>query len=216
MIRRKQLRRKITDIKIQRRNSSRRTLIFDDNSVFGISEDVFIISNLSVGDYLGEKDYQRLLEKESKNKIKEAALLLLQYRMRSIFELSDRLQKKGYGKEEIEPVIEELKAKGYLNDEEFAFAFCRDKVRSKRIGPSALRQELIVHRLDQTLVNNVFESIYKEYPIKDLIEFHLTKRKIHTETQLDAKEKQKLLSFLKRKGFSWNDVSHTLNELEIS
>lgn len=216
MIKRNLLKRKIVKITTQRRNSSRRTLYFDDQSVFGISEDVFVSSEFSVGDTLDEDDYQNLLQSESQSKVMDAAFHLLQYRMRSTSELQGRLRQKGFEISEIEPVIQKLLKMEYLNDEAFAIAFCRDKVRSKRIGHKALRQELIVHRLDSSLVDRVMDDIYIEFPITELIRYHLDKKKIQAQTKLDQKEKKRLLSFLQRKGFSWSDIADTLNTLEIT
>ncbi|SVB82131.1 uncharacterized protein METZ01_LOCUS234985, partial [marine metagenome] len=62
--------------------------------------------------------------------------------MRSRSELKQRLLKKGYDIQDIEPLLEGFDANNILNDSEFALAFSRDKIRSKGIGPSILRVEL--------------------------------------------------------------------------
>ncbi len=209
------LKRKIIDIKVQRRNSSRRTLFFDDESVFGLSEDVFISENFKIDDVLSEEKFRLLQKSESHNKVKEAALRLLSFRMRSVAELHDRLRKKEYLEEEINPVLDQLIDMQYLNDEEFAIAFCRDKIRNKRIGPVALRSELAMHQLDQKLISEVFTELYNEESIRSLIKYHLHKRKVEEGTHLEQKEKTKLLSLLQRKGFSWSDISSVFDELEI-
>jgi len=209
------LKRKITDIKVQRRNSSRRTLFFDDESVFGLSEDVFISENFKIGDVLSEEKFRLLQNSESQNKVKEAAFRLLSFRMRSVAEIQGRLRKKGYLEEEITPVLDQLIDMRYLNDEEFTIAFCRDKIRNKHIGPTALRSELAVHRLDQELISEVFTELYNEESIRNLIKYHLNRKKVEEGTHLEQKEKTKLLSLLQRKGFSWSDISSVFDELEI-
>ncbi len=130
--------------------------------------------------------------------------------------MQDRLLKKGYTNEEIEPVIQKLLKMEYLNDEEFAVAFCRDKVRNKKIGPRALRQEVIVHRLEPSLVNRVMNDIYIEFPITELINYHLQKKNISSGITMDQKEKKRLLAFLQRKGFTWTDISEVFTTLDIN
>ncbi|NQT97430.1 MAG: hypothetical protein HQ562_06785, partial [Candidatus Marinimicrobia bacterium] len=72
------------------------------------------------GDLLEEKEIAELLEKSDQQKLKDSALNLLSYRVRSRAELKRRLIDKGWAKAEIDPLLDYLESKGYLNDLEFA------------------------------------------------------------------------------------------------
>ena len=208
--------RKIIEIKPQVRNPLRKTLIFDDGSVFGISEDVFISNNFKIGSEISEDSFEVLVNDELKVKVYNSALRLLGYRMRSCAEMKRRLAEKKYPKNNIEVTVDRLLRIGYLNDSEFANAFAHDKVKSKKIGPLALRMEFIPHKIDLDILEKTINSVYEKYPISDLIKQLLDKKKIQFGMKLERKTKKRIQDLLKRKGFSWNEISAVFTELEIT
>ncbi len=208
--------RKIIDIKPQVRNPLRKTLIFDDGSVFGISEDVFLSNNFIIGSEISEDSFEELVNDELQIKVYNSALRLLGYRMRSCAEMKRRLTEKKYPKNSIEETIDKLLRIGYLNDKEFAEAFAHDKVKSKKIGPIVLRMELIPHKIDVDILENVIKQVYERYPISDLIKQLLDKKKIQFGMKLELKTKKRIQDLLVRKGFSWNEISAVFTELEIT
>lgn len=208
--------RKIIEIKPQVRNPERKTLIFDDGSVFGIPEDVFISHNFKVSDEISEDLFNEITNDELKNRVYNSALRLLGYRMRSCAEMRDRLVKKQYPITIINDVINKLLNIKYLNDSEFAEAFAHDKVRGKKIGPLALRMEFIPHKIESDILEKTINIVYKKYPISDLIKQLLDKKKIRFGTKLDQKTKKRIHDLLGRKGFSWNDISSVFTDLEIT
>lgn len=208
--------RKIIEIKPQVRNPQRKTLIFDDGSVFGISEDVFISHKFEVGSEISEDLFTETVNDELKVKIYNSALRLLGYRMRSCAEMKQRLMEKKYPINIISDVIDKLLNIKYLNDAEFAEAFAHDKVKSKKIGPITLRMEFIPHRIESEILENVIKKVYEQYPISDLIKQLLDKKKIQSGIKLELKTKKRIQVLLKRKGFNWNEISAVFTELEIT
>ena len=207
---------RIKEIKTQVRHPDRRTIIFDDGTFIGISEEVLLSNPVHPGDKLTPTKLKELTNSEQKQKLRDSALNLLSFRMRSRSELKQRLLEKGYDIQDIEPLLEEFDAKNILNDSEFALAFSRDKIRSKGIGPSILRVELSNHHLSQNLVEDTINRMYTEFPIDTLLGNHLKKKKILRNSQLQEREKNRIVNFLKRKGFSWDDISRVFDEKQIT
>ena len=207
---------RIKEIKTQVRHPDRRTIIFDDGTFIGISEEVLLSNPVHPGDELTPNKLKELTNSEQKQKLRNSALNLLSFRMRSLSELKRRLLKKGYDIQDIEPLLEEFDAKNILNDSEFALAFSRDKIRSRGIGPSILRVELSNHHLSQNLVEDTINRMYTEFPIDTLLGNHLKKKKILRNSQLQEREKNRIVNFLKRKGFSWDDISRVFDEKQIT
>ena len=207
---------RIKEIKTQVRHPDRRTIIFDDGTFIGISEEVLLSNPVHPGDELTSNKLKELTNSEQKQKLRNSALNLLSFRMRSLSELKRRLLKKGYDIQDIEPLLEEFDAKNILNDSEFALAFSRDKIRSKGIGPSILRVELSNHHLPQNLVEDTVNRMYTEFPIDTLLGNHLKKKKICRNSQLQEREKSRIVNFLKRKGFSWDDISRVFVDKQIT
>ena len=207
---------RIKEIKTQVRHPDRRTIIFDDGTFIGISEEVLLSNPVHPGDELTSNKLKELTNSEQKQKLRNSALNLLSFRMRSLSELKRRLLKKGYDIQDIEPLLEEFDAKNILNDSEFALAFSRDKIRSKGIGPSILRVELSNHHLSRNLVEDTINLMYTEFPIDTLLGNHLKKKKIRRNSQLKEREQNRIVNFLKRKGFSWDDISRVFDEKQIT
>ena len=206
---------KIVKIKRSKRYTDRIIIHLDNKSVFRVSEDAFVLNPMKIGDLISDTDINVLNDKTKLREAKDAAYRLLGFRMRSIAELSNRLREKGYDNLEIDYVVDYLSNLNYLNDKDFGKAFVLEKVKTKRIGPLALRSEVSQHKLPLELLNKLIDEIYQQYSISDLISFHLVKRKIVKNTVLSKKNQNRLNNYLKRKGFYWDSILEVYNEWGI-
>ena len=202
--------RKIIDIQVQKRRKNRRSIFFDDGSVFGISEDVFFSIPVQIGDTLTDRELDNILVADNQQKILDFALNLLSYRMRSKVELMHRLKRKKFNEDGIYSVMEKLETKGYIDDQKFALAFAREKVRRKLIGPMALRSEFSVHMIDPDILEYTLKKIYDEFPEHTLMDQLLKKRKVPMNMPLDITEKKNAVNTLRNKGFSWDRIQEIL------
>jgi|TARA_B100000953_G_scaffold77563_1_gene62888 regulatory protein len=208
--------RKVVDIQVQKRRKNRRNIYLDDGSVFGVSEDVFISIPIHIGDTISDQVFNDILESDSKSKIYNSAISLLSYRMRSKSELKDRLIRKNYNEDGIMDVINNLELKGYLDDEKFAYAFAKEKVKNKLIGPAALKFEMSSHKLDLELIDRTINSIYDMFPQKMIINRLITKWKVKDSIGKDPKIKSKIINRLKNKGFYWDDIQSAINAFDYN
>ena len=202
--------RKIIDIQVQKRRKNRRSIFLDDGSVFGISEDVFFSIPVQIGDTLTDRKLDNILVADNQQKILDFALNLLSYRMRSKVELKHRLKRKKFNEDGIYSVMEKLETKGYIDDQKFAWAFAREKVRRKLIGPMALRSEFSVHRLDPYILEYTLKKTYDEFPEHTLMDQLLEKRRVPMNKPLDITEKKNAVNALRNKGFSWDRIQEIL------
>ena len=62
--------------------------------------------------------------------------------MRSKSELRNRLIRKNFNEKDVTDIIKNLELKGYLDDEKFAHAFAKEKVKNKLIVPISLKFEM--------------------------------------------------------------------------
>ena len=202
--------RKIIDIQVQKRRKNRRSIFLDDGSVFGISEDVFFSIPVQIGDTLTDRKLDNILVADNQQKILDYALNLLSYRMRSKVELMQRLKRKKFNEDGIYSVMEKLETKGYVDDQKFAGAFAREKVRRKLIGPMALRSEFSVHMLDPDILEYTLKKTYDEFPEHTLMDQLLKKRRVPMNKLLDITEKKYAVNTLRNKGFSWDRIQEIL------
>jgi len=83
-------------------------------------------------------------------------------RPHSCAELKTKLIKKGFDKELIAKLIEELKKKKYLDDEEYTRLFIQDEFKLKKSGPLIIKHKLLSKGIDQVTINDLIQEIYSE------------------------------------------------------
>ncbi|MED5427225.1 MAG: RecX family transcriptional regulator [Candidatus Neomarinimicrobiota bacterium] len=196
---------KIVSISSQKRRIDRYTVQFDTGDVFGLSEDVFIYSQLRGGQEITWTELEAIKLQEGIARIRHSALHLLSYRIRSKAELSQRLLQKKFGVNQVASVIDELEKKGYLNDREFAAVFVRDRVKNKKLGPVAVRNEIVRHQISPEILEETMEDIYQEFPQEVLISSIIEKRS-NTIKDKTVKERKRLIDHLQRKGYHWSAI----------
>jgi len=199
--------RKILSIKRSTRYNDRIIVKLDDKSVFRVPEDAFVLNPLHVGEIVTLDEIEDYDVKMRLQEAKDAAFKLLSFRMRSIAEMRKRLKEKSFSQIEIDHVIDKLTKLNYLNDVEFGKAFVKEKIKNKKIGPKAIKSELFPHQLSPDFVDELIESVYKKYKINDLITFHLKRKKIKKNTQMNKSDLSRLNNYLLRKGFEWDNIN---------
>ena len=199
--------RKILSIKRSTRYNDRIIVKLDDKSVFRVPEDAFVLNPLHVGQTVTLDEIENYDVKTRLQEAKDAAFKLLSFRMRSIAEMRKRLKEKSFSQIEIDHVIDKLTKLNYLNDVEFGKAFVKEKIKNKKIGPKAIKSELFPHQLSPDFVDELIESVYKKYKINDLITFHLKRKKIKKNTQMNKSDLSRLNNYLLRKGFEWDNIN---------
>ena len=205
----------ITAIKVNKKRPNRRSIFIDGQFAFTVSEGIFFQHNLEEGGELSDKQIKELTTADEFDKAKQAAVNLLSFRPRSIKEVSNRLIHKGWNKDLADRVTGELVDKGYLNDEEFAAIFARDKAKNKCLGPVALKSELIKTGVAQKIIEQTIEAVYSKHPADELIQRLMKKRGIDLDVPLVKKEKQRFINLLKRKGFTWDQMESVVRNLSV-
>ena len=198
---------KILSIKRSTRYNDRIIVKLDDKSVFRVPEDAFVLNPFHIGETVTLDEIEDYDVKMRLQEAKDAAFKLLSFRMRSIAEMRKRLKEKSFSQIEIDHVIDKLTKLNYLNDVEFGKAFVKEKIKNKKIGPKAIKSELFPHQLSPDFVDELIESVYKKYKINDLITFHLKRKKIKKNTQMNKSDLSRLNNYLLRKGFEWDNIN---------
>ena len=137
------------------------------------------------------------------------AMHLLSDMGRTESQLRTKLKQGGYAEDAVEVAIRYVKSFGYINDMEYARSFI-DSRKSKKELYAALLQKGV----PAEIVEQVFEEAdYGEKDSRQAIEALMRKRSYNPETA-DVKEKQKMMGYLMRKGFSYQDVRNVLQVCE--
>ena len=193
----------------QKKNKTRYTITFKSGKIIGLSETNLLSYNISVGKKISSDLLSKIESNEMLHSIKYKALNYISYRPRSKKEVNISLLRKGFHQDDIDQVLEELVAKGYLDDESFAQTYARFLIKIKRLGRIAVKNRFFVHDIDQDVLNPILDKLYEKYPPDLLISEIIKKKKYPKDYDLLCDEK--LINHLIRKGFSWNEISTYFN-----
>lgn len=140
------------------------------------------------------------------------AMHLLSDMGRTESQLRAKLKQGGYAEDGVEAAIRYVKSFGYINDMEYARSFIDS--RKDRKSKKELYAALLQKGVPAEIVEQVFEEAdYGEKDSRQAIEALMRKRSYNPETA-DVKEKQKMMGYLMRKGFSYQDVRNVLQVCE--
>lgn len=109
-------------------------------------------------------------------------------------------------------IISFLKENRFIDNERFAGAFARDKIRFSGWGPAKVRAALRLKRIDTELINQAIASVGEEEKTETLLRIAGTKAK-----QLDLNlynDRLKLMRFLAGRGFDADDCRLALKLLK--
>lgn len=208
---------KITKIEIQKKNKKRYNLYIDDEFKMGIHEDVIVYLGLYVNQIIDESMYDDILLKEVKAQAKADAMNFISYRMRSRYEVKEKLRNLDYTEELIEETLLFLMEYGYLNDLEFTKSFIHDKATVSKHSLKKIRYDLKAKGISQS----TFDDALQYYTDQD-IDFEYDNAKILSKKkydQLKAKNKyneyelkQRVYQYMVQKGYLMYLVKDALND----
>ena len=145
-------------------------------------------------------------------RIKLVALRLLKIRPRSIFELRQKLELKGFDTQEIEVTIGDLIASGLLDDRALTKAFINYRL-ARPFGFRRIRQELRAKGIDLEMIEEIILELEEYSPLKVAQEL-AERRWQHMPASLDInKKKKRVTDFLLRRGFEADIVINVIKKL---
>ena len=151
---------------------------------------------------------------EDFEKFYNKALRFLSYRPRSEKEVRDRLKIK-YQKSNlkdlmliIDRVIQKLKEKKFINDEEFAKGFVESRLRFKPRSLRLIKIELKQKGIDPETINNLQFTINDLEQAKKLVEKKIERIKSLSKEEIYIK----LGRYLASKGFNWDTIKQVIDE----
>lgn len=202
---------KITRIESQKRNINRVNIYIDNKFAFGLTDEIRYKYDLHTNKEIDEEFVEDILKAEEQRKVINNALNLISYRQRSIKEIRQNLTMKGYEDIYIEKAIEYCKGQNYLNDEDFADSFIKDKQNLNKYGSKRIKYELI----NKGVSKNVIEKVLQIDPEDEYCTaLELAEKRMNSYNGQDRNSiYRKLGGFLQRKGYPFDIVKKVLDEV---
>lgn len=195
---------KITDIRQQVKRVGRYSIYVDEKFAFGVNESQLLHLGLFKGKEITDDELAELKQESEIGKVFDRTLNLLSIRPRSEWELRDYLKRKSQSPALIDEILNRLSKLGYVNDSSFAKRWVDNRRLLKSISSLKLRAELKQKRIANEIIDKVLadNKVDEVEVIREIIE---RKAKRYP-------DQQKLMQYLARQGFRYDDIKSALNE----
>ena len=125
-------------------------------------------------------------------------------------EMRDKMKRWGMAPEAQNRVVERLTKERYIDNERYARAFVKDKVRYNKWGRRKVQQALWMKRIDDDIQQRVLDEIDDEEYLKVLVPLLKQKRK-SIKAANDYELNQKLVRFALSRGFDYGIIRQCLD-----
>lgn len=198
---------KITALNAQARNPERVNVYIDGEFAFGLA--YVAAAKLRIDQELSQPEIDALQRQDTFEKAKDSAYRLISLRPRSIAEIQQSLNRKGYDTEVIFQVIVALSELELLDDKAFAKFWVEQRDTFKPRSHMALRQELQQKGISRNLIDEVL-AVSDETNAAKMAAEKKTRQLSHLS---EADFKKKLGQFLQRRGFNYDVAKEIVAEM---
>lgn len=186
-------------------------IYIDGKYELSLSELDLASSGIKTNQNIDEKKLKELKNTQAKSKSYNFAIRYLALRPRSSHEVSEYLvYRKGFNQEEAEYTIHRLTNEKYINDQDFAEMWVRNRMLLSPKSERVLRLELIKKGVDKQLIDNVLVSLSEQDMLDSIIE--VINKKLR---QQKFRDKQKLTESLSRQGYNYGLIKKAFEELTL-
>ncbi len=198
--------RKITALKLQKRNKNRVNIFLDGEYSFGLTK--IVGAWLQVGQELTEEKIKQLQEQDEIETALQKAINFVSYRPRSENEVRMNLKKKNIDEGVIEEVIERLVRGGLVNDHDFALLWVENRSEFRPRGHQILRMELRQKGIRDEVIETAIADLDE-----DELAYQAAKKQARKYQQLEWQDYQKkMYGFLARRGFDYGIISIVISK----
>lgn len=204
----------ITKISQQKKDLERYNIFLDEKYAFSVHESVLVKFGLTKGMTLEDWSVDEMVYEDEIRKAFNRALHYLGFRMRSEFEVKEKLLEAGYGEAIVLEALVKLKNLGFLNDETFSEALIQTRKNSSSKGPRAIQQEMQKKGIGKELQTKVLESYSEDEQLE--IATKLAEKAANANRSVAPSQlKQKIQNALLRKGYSFDLIKQALANINF-
>ena len=200
---------KITRIVEQAKQKGRYSIFVDGAYAFSLSEAALLASKLAPKQELTTDEVQQWKRQSADDKAYGNALRYAAMRPRSKWEMEQYLQRKDVSPALAGQILNKLSNSGLLDDTAFARSWVANRRLLRPVSKRKLQQELRAKRVDEATIGQVVQEDGgdEQTALRQLV---AKKRQLpkYKDDQL------KLMQYLARQGFSYEDIKHELKAEE--
>ncbi len=203
----------IESIKKLQKDPSKVELFFDDSSKITLLLDTVAKFSLYEGREISQEEYKEIRNFDTKKQLRTKTLSFVTRSLKTEQQVREYIYRHCKGEDLqddiADEIIEDLKDFGYIDDHEFAEVFLKSRVKNKPRSKYLLKSEMLSKGISKEICDEVLQEL-------DINDFDLLKKlyeKKFKNERITFDDKKKI-SFLSRKGFSWDTISELINSFE--
>ena len=204
---------KITSIEAQRKRKDRVSVFLDEEFWIGMSDNLFLELGLNRGDSIDEARKKDIEAQVVEDGALGYALGILTGRSLSEKQLRDKLNRREYGPEVIQTVMQRCREYLLLDDENLAYTVAEYR-RDNHQGEGKIKQKLLSIGISKELAEAAVEAAFEEQDEDELARKALQNK--YRDKKFDRKEQSRATSFLIRTGFSMQTSIAVVKERALS
>jgi regulatory protein len=177
---------------------------------FLIDEETVFRNGLKAGDIISDSRLRRVKEEADLAWLKHRGMQILSRRMLSERDLRRKLSAERKPAELRDKAMSKLKEYGFYDDSVYAAAYTRSQlargIKSRLYLKKKLWEKGIPREISESAIDKELEGIDEESAVREL-----ASKKLRTLSNLPPdKAKNRLVSFLRNKGFSWDLIRNVV------
>jgi len=181
---------------------------------FRVADDLRRQWRLEPGTRLASTELDAIVTAAAAREALDRAVLFLSYRPRTCREVRRHLSDHGLGGN-AESAVARCRELGYLDDERYAQAYVRERLRLKPRGRVRLVSELLARGIDRTAAERVVDDVLMEEEVTEAsLVRDVAAARLRRLRGLDPDTaKRRLSGYLARRGFAAGDIRDIVREL---
>lgn len=180
----------------------------ENNISFCLPKKRVELLELTEGKVISEETLNYILDTEVYAAAKSAAVSFLALKLRTAYEVEQKLSEMGYDEATIERVIENLKEISYIDDYSYAGKYIAEKTKLKPKSAKLLSMELGQKGISDDIISSAFEAIQLD---EEAVAVELLRKKYAKYSSFDEKTIQKMKTFLMSRGFGYSLISRAIS-----
>lgn len=200
---------RITSIEKSNKNKSMASIYIDNKQEFILPLKRIDALNLTVDKSIEPETLDYILKYEVYAAAKNSAVKFLSLKLRTSFEVKEKLIELGYEDNTISQVINDLTEIDYINDYKYATKYISEKTKLKPKSIKLMEMELDNKGIPNEIISSVIEELN---PDDDLVALELLKKRYSKYSEYDENLIKKMKSYLAGRGFSYNQISKAISK----
>lgn len=188
-------------------SKTRVRIFLDEKPAFCLYQGEVSRYHLVPGEFLSGETYEKICEETLLKRAKLRAMHLLNQMGRTEKQLRDKLLQGGYPEEVTRAAIAYVKSFGYINDLEYAKSFILGRKEKKSIRE--IRGMLLEKGVPEDLLEQAVGECYEKEDSQAAIR-ELLRKKHYDPENAGPEETRKVLGYLMRKGFRYEDIRQVI------